>query len=686
MGKIEFKIIPLILGIFIFVVYQGTISPVVYLGDSGELTAAAFSLGIPHGSGYPLYTLLGKLFCLIPIGNVGFRMNLMSVFFAMATLWLVYSLIVRITASKLAAFVGALILAFVSVFWFQTVAAEVYVLHMFFVALLIKLLWWWDEKREFPILILFVFVTGISFGNHLQTVMLAPAVLFMILSGDKSTLFNPKNAIVLSIFFIAALTIYLYLPIRTEAGAAIHWGDPNTLERFLAHVSGRSHRAGYVLTKSLTEYLLRTRETLWFVWSQFSVILLISLWGWFKVSSARWRIFYVLVIGFDFVYTIFLNIISLEITPFFLPTFLVLTLLAGIGIGDLLKKLKALPSVGAGSQRLIRAACFLIPVTFLFMNYDRCNQSRNYTAYEQAVNIFRTIGNEDILFIDSDNNVFPVTYGRIVERKREDIRIYDRFNLIFRMPNLEKQSRSMGQRWEDRRNNVEKQIIEKKGDRAVFYAIFVPTTIKMPAEYQLVPFALINKVVRLGETKKLGQAYQAWRYYSSECFKEDFYRDFMNREVAAFFHFNHAKLFFSMGHTPLALKYIKQASEVGYNDDLIHSEMAIFLIDNGLFEEGRRELEKALAYHADLSGIHYNWGYYYHKIGDYKRAINSFQRALDLNSDNYGYHKNLGFSLYEAGRNEDAYKAFQRSLSIEPDQPNLRDFLGKYGFKITDQE
>ena len=36
------------------VVYLVTICPTVYLGDSGELTAAAFSLGIPHNSGYPL--------------------------------------------------------------------------------------------------------------------------------------------------------------------------------------------------------------------------------------------------------------------------------------------------------------------------------------------------------------------------------------------------------------------------------------------------------------------------------------------------------------------------------------------------------------------------------------------------------------------------------------------------------
>ena len=664
-----------------FSLYLSTISPSVYLGDSGELTAAAFSLGIPHGSGYPLYTLLGKLFCLIPIGNVGFRMNLMSAFFAVATLSLVYSLIVKITASNLAAFVGALTLAFVSVFWLQTVAAEVYVLHAFFVALLVKILWWWDETREFPILMLFVFVTGISFGNHLQTVMLAPAVLFMILSGDKRTLFNPKNAIVLSVFFVAALTMYLYLPIRTEAGAAIHWGDPNTLDRFLAHVSGKSHRAGYVLNKSPLEYLLRTKETLWFVWSQFSVILLFSLWGWFKLSSARWRVFFVLVIGFDFVYTIFLNIISLEITPFVLPTFLVLTLLAGVGIGDLLKKVKSLPSVGAGSQRLIRAACFFIPFTFMFVNYGRCNQSRNYTAYEQAINVFRTMDNGDILFVDSDNNVFPVTYGRIVERMREDIKIYDRFNLIFKLPKLDTQSRSIGQGWEDWRNNIEKQIIEKKGDRAVFYAVFVPNPIQMPSQYKLVPFGSINKVERMGETIKLDTAYQVWKYYSLESFNENFHRDFMNRQVAAFFHFNHAKLFFALGHSPLALRYIKRASQVGYNDDLIHSEMAIFLVDEGFFKEARKELEKAMVYHKDLDGVHNNWGYYYHKTGDYKKAITSFQKALELSPDNFGYHNNLGFALYEAGDSEEAYRILKRSLKINGKQPEIVKFIGKSDLK-----
>ena len=83
-------------GLIVFVIYMLTLSPVVYLGDSGELTVAAFSLGIPHNSGYPLYSLVGKIFCLIPLGNVGFRMNLMSSFLAALTILLVNHIIFKI--------------------------------------------------------------------------------------------------------------------------------------------------------------------------------------------------------------------------------------------------------------------------------------------------------------------------------------------------------------------------------------------------------------------------------------------------------------------------------------------------------------------------------------------------------------------------------------------------------------
>ena len=63
-------------------VYIATLCPTVYGGDSGELIAAAYSLGIAHVPGHPLYVLIGKLFSFLPLGNIAYRLNFMSAFFA----------------------------------------------------------------------------------------------------------------------------------------------------------------------------------------------------------------------------------------------------------------------------------------------------------------------------------------------------------------------------------------------------------------------------------------------------------------------------------------------------------------------------------------------------------------------------------------------------------------------------
>jgi len=669
---------PLILTISIFAVYLGTICPTVYLGDSGELIAAAFSLGIPHGSGYPLYTIVGKLFCLIPLGNIGFRMNLMSAFFAVMTVWLVYSLIYRITNSKVGAFTGGLILAFLPVLWSQTVCAEVYTLHTFFVALLIRLLWWWDETRKFSHLILFVFVTGISFGNHMQTIMLAPAVLFIVLSGDRKALLNVKHFFALAVFFVIALLIYLYLPIRTGAGAAIHWGDPDTLDRFLAHVTGRSHRHGYVLNKTPLEYLVRTKEMLWFIWAQFGLIILLALWSWLKLVSVRWRVFFVLIIVFDFVYTIFLNIISLEITAFTLPTCIVLAMLAGIGVAHVIKVLKTSTGIGAVTQKAIKTACCIVPFIPLLSNFGRCDQSLNHTAYEHAVNIFRTVENGDILFMNGDNYVFPVTYGRIVERMRKDVTLYHRGNLIFRMPIMARRTHPLSYMWESQRNEIEKGILRKSGSRNAFYAVFGPYAIEMPDKYRLIPYGILHRVVKDGIHVNPHTVNDLWRSYSLESFYENFERDFMNREMSAYFYFCRAKALILAGQHSLGLKNIQLASETGYDDTLIHSDMAVFLTDTGIFKEARKELEKALIYHEDLSGVHNNWGYYYHKIRDYEGAIASFRKAVELKPKRFGCYNNLGFALYEAGKKRESFLAFQKSLAIKKNQPGIRRFIREH--------
>jgi len=605
----------------------------------------------------------------------------MSTFFTVLTIWIVYSLILRITLSRVAALTASFLLAFTPLLWSQTVAAEVYPLHTFFVALLITFLWGWDEKREFPYLILFAFIAGISFCNHLQTLMLAPAVFFIILSGDKSSLLNVRKLSLLSLFFIVALLIYIYLPIRTDAGAAIHWGNPNNFERFFAHVTGESHRNVYVFNKSLLDYLLRAKEVLLSVWNQFGIVLLMALLGWFKLESVRWKISFILIILFDFFYTVFLNTVSLEVTPFALPSCVVLTILAGLGIACILTMIDNFQTISAPIKKVVKVVCCIAPLSSLFFNFSLCNQSKNYTAYEHTVNILRTLDSGNTLFMNGDNNIFPVTYGRLVERMREDVTLYDRYNLLFKMPYMDKGTFTYYGKWEDLCTILEKKIVERMVSRGVYYAEFNHYSISLPNQYKLVPFGILDKVLDDRLHFNWNEVNDIWSYYVTESINDDFERDFMNRELTALFHFDRGKHLIMSGASDVGLKRLKLASQIAYNDGTVHTQMAIFLSDHGLFNEAKSELEKALVNYRDLGGVYNSWGYYYYKFGDYNRAVESFEKAIEVNPKNYAYYNNLGFSLYEAGKKDIAGVAFNKSLSIKDDQPRIHNFIKGQGLK-----
>ena len=69
----------LLTGLVVFIVYIFTLAPSVIQIDSGELAAVQATLGIAHPTGYPLFTILGYLFSLIPLPFTKiFQLNLLA--------------------------------------------------------------------------------------------------------------------------------------------------------------------------------------------------------------------------------------------------------------------------------------------------------------------------------------------------------------------------------------------------------------------------------------------------------------------------------------------------------------------------------------------------------------------------------------------------------------------------------
>src|SRR3984893_16515754 len=79
------------------ILYFLTAARDIVVGDSPELILAAATLGVAHAPGYPLFTMLGHLFSLLPFGSIPFRVNLLAVVCDALTVGIVYFTAVHLT-------------------------------------------------------------------------------------------------------------------------------------------------------------------------------------------------------------------------------------------------------------------------------------------------------------------------------------------------------------------------------------------------------------------------------------------------------------------------------------------------------------------------------------------------------------------------------------------------------------
>ncbi len=189
-----------------FIAYVMTLAPTVTFIDAGELATVCAKLGIAHPTGYPLFTVIGHLFSLLPTGSVIYSLNLMCAVISSFTIVMFFNLMVFMF-SKLKlnddawektfsdsiiyniSLGASLVLAFSKTFWDTSNAIEVYSLHTFFIVTNIYLflkacnVTWADSKTNLLVRekywILFAFILGLSFGNHLTTVFLSVGFLYL---------------------------------------------------------------------------------------------------------------------------------------------------------------------------------------------------------------------------------------------------------------------------------------------------------------------------------------------------------------------------------------------------------------------------------------------------------------------------------------------------------------------------
>ncbi len=204
-----------------------TLTPTVPFWDSGEFIATSKILGLPHPPGNPVYTMLGRVMSLIPFETVAWRVNFMSALasalacfftflFTVRTLRRTFapgpSGIVAWLGCELGGLVAAFLVASGSSFWDSAIEAEVYSLSSCIIAFTIWLAFnWWDhlgEPGNDKLLLLIVYVLGISAGVHLGTVLVAPALLLLFVMASPGRFWTPR-VVVPAVFLLSLATAFL---------------------------------------------------------------------------------------------------------------------------------------------------------------------------------------------------------------------------------------------------------------------------------------------------------------------------------------------------------------------------------------------------------------------------------------------------------------------------------------------
>ncbi len=681
LGKVDYACGFLVLFVS-FGVYLHTLTPTVGFHDSGELITVAYTLGIAHPPGYPLYTLLGKVFCtLIPIGNIAYRMNMQSSLFASLAVMLTYFIILKLIPNPqsllpkiVSAIVGSLILAFSATFWEQAIIAEKYTLNAFFFTLLIFILLKWQESKSKIqnlkskiYLCLFSFLLGLSFCHHFQTIYLVPGSIFFIVAVSlknrkrvkaktqtkSSSLFTIHSTLYTLLFFILPLTLWAYLPLRASQEPVMNWGDPSNWENFIIHITGQDY-GGYF--SPIKESFHRLIPHLNFFYHQFSLWMLGV--GLLAIPIFLWKkriifLFFALISATNTIHSIRYTIDNIQ--DYYIPSFILVAVLIGFGLSFITRLMpKHLKPIF-----ILFLLLSLIPCS---SNYFRNNRGKFYFAYDYGMNMVKPLKKNSIVFSQGDDNIFPVQYLQYIEKQRDITiinltlladdwyakRIKKEYPYLSFPYSLHKLKKATSDKIEN--------IIQARVESIIFNnrnsSLYLINERPLPKDYSIIPEGFFYRIIE--KNWKFKELHQVELKYRDGI---NIFKDQRTSTIIS----SYAVAYVRYGDFYLTLK--------NYDKAIIEYKKALKILPNDAYIRH------------NLGIAHYNLGIIYHESNEYCRAIKEYEKAIEINPQDIDVYYNLGIAYYLKGNYKKAAFAFTKVLEIDPNnekaKKNLISLSGK---------
>jgi len=344
-------IIAAALGCCVAVLYLLTAAPGVQYTDSGELAAACTTFGVAHPTGYPLFTLLGHAWSLLPWSSPIAGLNILAALLVASGVALTY-LVARVLVARVAptrdvrahdlvAAGTALLVGCSATVWAQATSIEVYALNFVLLAgTLYATLRSIESDNHHRWTMLAGLMFGLMLTNHVSSVTLAPGFVLLWLSGSQPRSARLRAWKHLVFPAVAALALYVILPLRSAQEPPINWGMVHRdMHAFLYHVKGKQFGVWLYESKAAFNANVRlfwnllTAQLLWVG----LLPMLVGVIALVRQSRGMGLALLALIAG---------NLgISLgygipDIDAYFIPSLTVFTLLVGLGIASLAQRLR----------------------------------------------------------------------------------------------------------------------------------------------------------------------------------------------------------------------------------------------------------------------------------------------------------------------------------------------------------
>jgi hypothetical protein len=467
-----------------FVAYWATMSTTwaldtLYAIDGAEMVIAARTLGIDHPPSHPLYLTAAHLFSRLPFESPDTGVILTSVVFGAFVPLFLFLAIRRATESWLSSLVAGWIVAFGFVFWVHATIAEVYAIQLAFMSLVIYLgARWWQSRGEGTLGLFFLALGLCATTNLLLAVLLVPPIVFLTVRGgawySEGTWEGRTLARSLGLGLVGLLP-FAYIPIRLTQQPEfvsdfvyLNGFEVQSVRWYWWYLTGEEFTSDQILRVPLITYPMLVWQYVRSLAANCSpaapALGLVGV-GSLALSSirrrrerqipedstgrksgrrtrrARSRRAGVVVRLFTrsrndsglfgaFLLVLFattcLPVLSYQVPDrdvFYMPSFLALSALAGLGF-DALRRLVASRWERAG-QTAVHLAGLAIPVYLFVTHYPGVTAiTQDDTTYHQRQERFENLPQDAIIISEDDGRATRYKYFQIVKGLRPDVTVH----------------------------------------------------------------------------------------------------------------------------------------------------------------------------------------------------------------------------------------------------------------------